>query len=250
MTAGGGMPSTAKPPMPIQAPVPSPAIPQHWTHLLGMNPYHNPVAAAYGPMLQQQAMMSGPGSHFAVPQQHGHMPYGLSMQQQQPGANMLSHGISPAMQSAQAFVPTQPQPTKQAPPVSNTHASKVPETQLTTKHIVVDIAETCLNMFPFGEVAKRHNQTEQKVRDVFDAVIQVPLLRCVTDKRRAGKLGTTRTKEFKDVRKEVQTQVAATQSKQDAAAQGPYMPSAWEMAQFMGPGDVRMGVFSPFSGPW
>lgn len=208
------------------------------------------AGATYNPMLQQQAMMSGPSSHFTLSQQHAHMPYGLPMQQQQSGAHVLSHTVSPSMQPTQSFVPAQPQPTKAAPPASSAHAAKMPDTQLTTKHIVVDVAETCLKMFPFEEVARRHNQTEQKVRDVFDAVIQVPLLRCVTDKRRAGKLGTTRTKEFKDTRKEIQTQVAATQSKQDAAAQGPYMPSAWEMAQFMGPGDVRMGVFSQFSGPW
>ncbi|KAI0206507.1 hypothetical protein F4808DRAFT_407659 [Astrocystis sublimbata] len=70
-------------------------------------------------------------------------------------------------------------------------------------NLIVDVAETCQEKFPFEEVAKRHNVPVEKVFDVFAAIIQVPLLRCPTDRRRAGKLGTARVKEYNKAKKDV-----------------------------------------------
>ncbi|KAF4424076.1 hypothetical protein CFRS1_v006712 [Colletotrichum fructicola] len=245
------MPSTANVPGAAQTSMSSSTIQQHWPHMLGINPYANPMAGAmYGPLLQQ-SMMAGPNSAFALPQQQ--YPHGMPAQQSAghmlPMAPTSTQPVAPTYSSSQRNpylqTPSSAKPAKPAAP----KATDPP--QLTTKHIIVDIADTCLNVFPFEEVAKRHNQPEQKVRDIFGAVIQVPLLRCNTDKRRAGKLGTARVKEFNQAKKDAQAQVSSNQSKQDAMAQGPYMPSAWEMAQFMGPSDVRLGMFNnQFTGPW
>ncbi|OTB03360.1 hypothetical protein M426DRAFT_23919 [Hypoxylon sp. CI-4A] len=71
-------------------------------------------------------------------------------------------------------------------------------------NLVVDVAETCQERFPFEDVAKRHNVPVEKVFDVFAAIIQVPLLRCPTDRRRAGKLATGRVKEYNRAKKVIQ----------------------------------------------
>ncbi|KAJ9136456.1 hypothetical protein NKR23_g9822 [Pleurostoma richardsiae] len=69
---------------------------------------------------------------------------------------------------------------------------------------MVDIAETCEELFPFDEVATRHSVPRHKVAEAFAAIIQLPLLRCATDKRRHGKLASARMKEYTKARKELQ----------------------------------------------
>jgi hypothetical protein len=69
------------------------------------------------------------------------------------------------------------------------------------QNMLVDIAQTCQDTFPFALVAKRHNQTTQKDFDVFSAVIQLPLLRSATDDQRYGELGAVRMKEFRAAKK-------------------------------------------------
>jgi hypothetical protein len=66
---------------------------------------------------------------------------------------------------------------------------------------VVDIAEICQQVFPFAEVAKRHNMPVQKVHNTFSAVIQLPLLRHASDNRRHGSLGKQRIREFREAKK-------------------------------------------------
>jgi hypothetical protein len=67
--------------------------------------------------------------------------------------------------------------------------------------MLVDIAQTCQDNFPFALIAKRHNQPIQKVFDTFSAVIQLPLLRSAVDTRRPGKLGSAKMKEFRAMKK-------------------------------------------------
>ncbi|KXH31940.1 hypothetical protein CSIM01_02492 [Colletotrichum simmondsii] len=258
MAINSGLPNGTNASTTSQAPLPPSSMQQPWTNLLGLNPYHNAMAGAmYNPLLQQ-SLLAGPAGHFAVHPQQPHL--GAGIPPQQPAGHMFHLGPpSPAPQTP-AYVTQQP-PTQTAKPaaatISKPQATRVPDTQPTTKHIIVDIADTCLNMFPFQEVAKRHNQPEQKIRDIFSAVIQVPLLRCPTDKRRAGKLGTARVKEFTQAKKEVQAQkgnAGQQQMRQDSPNQNlsqmPYMPSAWDVAQFMGPSDVRLGALPKYSPPW
>ncbi|KAI0184288.1 hypothetical protein EV127DRAFT_444579 [Xylaria flabelliformis] len=70
-------------------------------------------------------------------------------------------------------------------------------------NLIVDVAETCQEKFPFQEVANRHKVSIDKVFDVFAAIIQVPLLRCPTDRRRAGRLATARIKEYNKAKKDI-----------------------------------------------
>ncbi|RDL36169.1 uncharacterized protein BP5553_06781 [Venustampulla echinocandica] len=68
-------------------------------------------------------------------------------------------------------------------------------------NLVVDIAETCQELFPFAEVAARHNKPIQRVIDTFSAIIQIPLLRNAEDRRRHGSLGKRRMREYRDAKK-------------------------------------------------
>ncbi|KAK1729010.1 uncharacterized protein BDZ83DRAFT_569600 [Colletotrichum acutatum] len=259
MAVNSGLPNGTNASTASQAPLPPSSMQQPWTNLLGLNPYHNAMAGAiYNPLLQQ-SLMAGPAGHFAVHPQQPHLGTGISPQQ--PAGHMFHLGPPSPVPQTPPYVTQQPltQPSKPAvgATTSKTQANRAPDTQPTTKHIIVDIADTCLNMFPFQEVAKRHNQPEQKIRDIFSAVIQVPLLRGPTDKRRAGKLGTVRVKEFTQAKKEVQAQkgnAGQQQMRQDSPNQNlsqmPYMPSAWDVAQFMGPSDVRLGALPKYSPPW
>jgi hypothetical protein len=111
----------------------------------------------------------------------------------------------------------------------------VPETlprreNVTNKHIIVDIAETCEAVFPFNAVAARHNIPSQKVKDIFEAIIQVPLLRCPTDKRRAGKLGTARVKDYNQAKKVLKTTNEEAPKRTDGDS-----PSPLEIAAMMSP---------------
>ncbi len=66
---------------------------------------------------------------------------------------------------------------------------------------IIDIAETCQELFPFAAVAERHKVPINKVFDTFSAIIQLPLLRNADDRRRHGSLGKLRVKEYWDAKK-------------------------------------------------
>ncbi|KAI0022730.1 hypothetical protein F4780DRAFT_164910 [Xylariomycetidae sp. FL0641] len=114
-------------------------------------------------------------------------------------SNTSSSSVAPAKTPAVATA-TAPTSSPAKPPpslVKSTHRKPSP-------NLIVDIVETCQEKFPFEEVAKRHNVPLEKVHDVFSAIIQVPLLRCPTDRRRAGRVATARVKEFNKTKKEIQ----------------------------------------------
>lgn len=101
------------------------------------------------------------------------------------------------------------------PPSAAAAADKAPQKQLSlapplpttlskrkhAQNLLVDVAETVEEIFPFEEVARRHGVLQRKVVEALAAVVQVPLLRCATDKRRPGKLGSERMKEYREARK-------------------------------------------------
>ncbi|KAI1133577.1 hypothetical protein F5Y10DRAFT_228098 [Nemania abortiva] len=98
-------------------------------------------------------------------------------------------------------------------------------------NLIVDVSETCQEKFPFEEVAKRHNVPISKVFDVFAAIIQVPLLRCPTDRRRPGRLATARVKEYNKAKKEIRDSRA---DKSEANGQEATVDSAdiaWRLGQ-------------------
>ncbi len=93
---------------------------------------------------------------------------------------------------------------------------------------IVDIAETCQDVFPFATVAERHEVPMQKVFDTFSAIIQLPLLRNADDRRRHGSLGKRRTKEYRDAKKamekaqevERKAQIKSMRARVEDAAKG------------------------------
>ena len=109
------------------------------------------------------------------------------------------------------------------------------------KHIIVDIADTAMEAFPFAKVAQRHNTTVDRVRNIFEAVVAMPLLRVPADKRRAGKLGQDRVKSYLVAKKDLDRQRAAK------GREG--RPSVYEMAKAMGP-DAHGHLVYGSRGPW
>ncbi|KAG4439630.1 hypothetical protein IFR05_004879 [Cadophora sp. M221] len=100
---------------------------------------------------------------------------------------------------------------------------QIPNVRLGRKHssnLIVDVAETCQELFPFAKVAERHEVPIQKVYDTFSAIIQLPLLRNADDRRRNGSLGKRRMKEYRDAKKAMEKaqEAARKTQKQDVRA--------------------------------
>ncbi|KAI0840880.1 hypothetical protein F5Y06DRAFT_232347 [Hypoxylon sp. FL0890] len=190
--------------------MPHPMIPQIACHppysqhlhsqMLSMGPNSiHPFTPGFSPI-----MMPIHGSNLATLPPHMASPVQMDQQgndeksQEQPEKSGDQTQPSPAPTVAAAESPTAPDPVK--PPASLIQ----PTYRKPSPNLIVDIAETCQEKFPFEEVAKRHNVPVQKVFDVFAAIIQVPLLRCPTDRRRAGRLATTRVREYTKTKKAIQ----------------------------------------------
>lgn len=109
-------------------------------------------------------------------------------------------------------------------------------------NLIVDVAETCQETFPFEEVAKRHNVPVNKVFEIFAAIIQVPLLRCPTDRRRQGRLATARIKEYNKAKKDVRESTArkgGEGAKRATAAEDAIAPA--DIAQRLGQAEFPEG---------
>ncbi|KAI1815501.1 hypothetical protein GGS20DRAFT_576156 [Poronia punctata] len=129
--------------------------------------------------------------------------------QDQPGPEKTKPSTSDQQEKTQTDQETR---IKKTTTDSNTTTSPVrppvsllqPTYRKPSPNLIVDVAETCQERFPFEELAQRHNVPVEKVFDVFAAIIQVPLLRCPTDRRRAGKLATARIKEYNKAKKDIE----------------------------------------------
>lgn len=127
----------------------------------------------------------------------------------------------PMMMHQQALAPPPPPPSPRSSPKTTQTTTEVPAQPEPKKHspnLIVDIAETCEELFPYAEVAKRHGVTRVKVVETFGAVIQLPLLRCTTDKKRHGKLATNRLREYTKAKKDAEASNAASSTKSTPAA--------------------------------
>ncbi|KAI1386318.1 uncharacterized protein F4822DRAFT_312292 [Hypoxylon trugodes] len=167
-------------------------------NLNGMHAF-NP---GFGPM-----MMPIHGSNFTAPPSHISSPTSPTQMSQ------LSEGEVSQLEPPNSGSQPQASPTSAAGPVEpptalnpvKPPASLIqPTYRKPSPNLIVDVAETCQEKFPFAEVAKRHDVPVEKVFDIFAAIIQVPLLRCPTDRRRAGKLATARVKEYAKAKKFIQ----------------------------------------------
>ncbi|ROW09418.1 hypothetical protein VMCG_02264 [Cytospora schulzeri] len=183
----------------------------------------------------QQIPQGHVSPNYAFAQVPGQIPLQMTMQRGVPMANMtagnepfrsapqnnLSHhnavGNAAQMGPSVPQVPhhqyvqnqsTPPQPSATAPPKPAAAAQLTPPSPRTPRmptppppqkhspNLIVDIAETCEELFPWDQVAKRHGVSRQKVAETFAAIIQLPLLRCTTDKKRHGRLATNRLKDY------------------------------------------------------
>ncbi|KAJ8067929.1 hypothetical protein OCU04_003512 [Sclerotinia nivalis] len=92
-----------------------------------------------------------------------------------------------ALSSLQSPVP---QPSKQQMPAPN-HSP----------NLIIDIAQTSQETFPFAVVAARHNKPTQKVFDTYSAIIQLPLLKQAADGRRHSPLGSERMRQYREAKR-------------------------------------------------
>lgn len=151
--------------------------------------------------------------------------------------------------------PSPPPPRLPTPPPPQTHSP----------NLIVDIAETCEELFPWDEVAERHSVPRQKVVETFAAIIQLPLLRCTNDKKRHGRLATNRLKDYTRARNATKTSSPSPASSSPAAPNQqqqqqqpeatnpedqPLLPGVMELANSMSPLGLPSSLTNRFPGPW
>ncbi|KAI1095910.1 hypothetical protein F5B19DRAFT_272357 [Rostrohypoxylon terebratum] len=201
-------------------------------HMIPQMAYHIPYGQRCHPTMGHnnlhgfnsclpQVMMPMPGSNLAALPSHMIGPVQINQTHQEinppPSLEQSDDKLQSFLQSPPP--PTSPLVPGSAPAIKTTPTNESPITSNPMKppasliqptyrkpspNLIVDVAETCQEKFPFEEVAKRHNVSVEKVFDVFAAIIQVPLLRCPTDRRRAGRLATSRVKEYTKAKKAIQ----------------------------------------------
>lgn len=185
-------------------------------YLLPQMPYQVPVQVQQ----QQQRIINATGTeqmHSGLPQvlNNAGQPAALGLNSQYP------HQVSHSQFTQSQFLPTamtmavptsaaQQAPQSSSPPSPAAHQQTSPHPNLAqagseprkySPNLIVDIAETCEELFPWDEVAKRHNVHRTKVTETFSAIIQLPLLRCTTDKKKHGQLATNRLREYTKAKK-------------------------------------------------
>ncbi|TGO21904.1 hypothetical protein BPAE_0194g00090 [Botrytis paeoniae] len=111
-------------------------------------------------------------------------------QQARPTASHTQDSISSPPQT-QVPHPSRPQ--------ASTSASASPSKH--SPNLIIDIAQTSQDTFPFAAVAARHNKPIQKVFDTFSAIIQLPLLKQAADGRRHGPLGSERMRMYREAKR-------------------------------------------------
>lgn len=277
-----------------------PGVPHpHPTHMPSP-PMSSPGFAAGSNMHQNQQprLQHVPHGHISANYAFTQVPGQMAMHRGLPLANMAagngsfqggpqtppSHhnpmgGAAPIAQSASQvaqhqyvqnhFTPPQPPATapKPAPAAQPTPPSPrtprmptPPPPQKRSPNLIVDIAETCEELFPWDQVAERHGVPRQKVVETFAAIIQLPLLRCTTDKKRHGRLATNRLKDYTRSKNAIKTSSPssaasspASQQQQPESANAddrPILPGVMELANSMSPLGLPSTLTNRFPGPW
>lgn len=157
----------------------------------------------HSPQAPNQVSEAAPGQPAQY--MHGQLTAALSQPVVMQRPMMMMSPQTPAMPSS----PPSPQPSPQTAQKTPTLAPAQPEPKTYSPNLIIDIAETCEELFPWDEIAKRHGVTRVKVVDTFGAIIQLPLLRCATDKKRHGKLATSRLREYTKAKKDAEANTSA-----------------------------------------
>ncbi|KAK2614365.1 hypothetical protein N8I77_001201 [Diaporthe amygdali] len=164
---------------------------------------------------------------------------------------------------SQPMPPTPPNSTVAPSPAQPAAPTSRPPTpsplEKHSPNLIVDIAETCEAIFPWDEVAERHNVPRQKVVDTFAAIIQLPLIRCTTDKKRHGRLATNRLKDFTRGKNAMNISSPASATTSSASAKSdpndkldkrPVLPSVMELANSMAPVGLPSTLTKKYPGTW
>ncbi|KAH8201290.1 hypothetical protein TruAng_004534 [Truncatella angustata] len=214
-----------------------------------------PPVQSYPPSRPQFMAMPGfkPGFHPMMMPMHAHNFGGLIT----PPNNMSiqQHPITPwqktpvwmstaqqATTTTKTGTPRQTSPPAPTPqPLSLQNATPVhPALHAThrkpARNLIVDIAETCQEIFPFEDVAKRQDVPVEKVIEVFTAIIGVPLQRSANDRRRPGREATTRIREYQRAKREIQD---VTRSDGAEGNKNEIVVRPFDIAQMMGPLNLR-----------
>ncbi|KUI69075.1 hypothetical protein VM1G_04198 [Cytospora mali] len=175
----------------------------------------------------------------------------------------VQNHFSPSQPPATAPKPTAAQPPPPSPRTPRMPTPPPPQTH--SPNLIVDIAETCEELFPWDQVAERHGVSRQKVVETFAAIVQLPLLRCSTDKKRHGRLATNRLKDYTRAKNAAKTSSPSSaassssssspSSKQQSDAANstedrPVLPGVLELAKSMSPLGLPSTLTNRFPGPW
>ncbi|KAK7748851.1 hypothetical protein SLS53_000875 [Cytospora paraplurivora] len=211
-----------------------------------------------------EAYRTGPPvmtNHHNVMGNAGHLGLGASQATHQ---QYVQNHIPPTPPPATA--PKSKSTAAQPPPPPSPPTPRMPTPPPPQKHspnLIVDIAETCEELFPWDEVAERHSVPRQKVVETFAAIVQLPLLRCSTDKKRHGRLATNRLKDYTRAKNATKTSTpspassspeAPNQQQQSPEATDPedrpLLPGVMELANSMSPLGLPSSLTNRFPGPW
>lgn len=219
-------------------------------------PEHSPSARENEDNQTQQQTASGQLLQFASV-----VPPPIHSQHMQGQVSTLRTSMVAQRPAMVAQSQAQAPPTLTIPPSPAAHPTAPPPQELgqqeaprvASPNLIVDIAETCEDIFPWEEVAKRHGVSRNKVVETFSAIIQLPLLRCTTDKKRHGKLATSRLREYTKAKKDVEAASPAS-----APAVGPFsnnqdrsvLPGVLEVAGTMAPLGLPSTLTHGLTGPW
>lgn len=230
------------------------------THVSAQGPYPTPVQRAF-PVPDMSAIESASG----VPAHRFNTNPQLNVS---PGSSTMSHTEHTQYTQTQnaSSQPLATQPSSRTAPSPTPAASPTPRppspspSEKHSPNLIVDIAETCEALFPWDEVAERHNVPRQKVADTFAAIIQLPLIRCTTDKKRHGRLATNRLKDYTRGKNAMHmaspaspaTPTASTNKSDSNENQDdrPVLPGVVELANSMAPVTFPPTLTQTYPGTW
>lgn len=229
-------------------------------------------AGMSGPESLQSILLQNQGQQVPPGQQVSHLSSTYSQQMTQPQymQSQLHHFHQPLVLPRSFLAPSLVAPTQTAaappqpsPTPSIVRAPTPPEPREHSPNLIVDIAETCEDSFPWEKVAQRHNVSRQKVVETFSAVVQLPLLRCTTDKRRHGNLATSRLRQYTKAKRDVEaakasystsppspTATPAASSQAQSHGDRAVLPVVWEMANTMTPLGLPPSIANGLAGAW
>ncbi|ORY65213.1 uncharacterized protein BCR38DRAFT_432141 [Pseudomassariella vexata] len=211
--------------------------------VMKMSPANMPnFGPAFGPMMMPMSMNGfGCITKQARPstQKTGNQTPGPALPQQQTNTRESSQSAASSVPNSAKSKPAAAPSSSFKPPASLIQ----PNYRKPSPNLIVDVAETCQEKFPFEEVAKRHNTTVDKVVEIFAAIIQVPLLRSTTDRRRPGRLATSRVKDYTKAKRDIQ------EARSEGHGGGNKVPAITplDIAQSMGLTELPDGFTLPFN---